>query len=147
MSRKTLCIYLRWIDSSGVGSYIKGIMPGIVHAMRDVAIVGVGNRARLAEFPWAGAEHVRLVDCGAERYSLAEQWQLPLVVPRSTDLLFSPYYTFPLLYRGPLAVTVHDLSHRVVSEIVSNPKKRWYAQGMYWALTEAGFGHLYGFGV
>jgi glycosyltransferase involved in cell wall biosynthesis len=49
-------------------------------------------------------------------------------------LFFSPYYTIPLFYRGPLAVTVHDLSHLVVNEIVSNWKKRTYAQLMYRAL-------------
>jgi hypothetical protein len=27
---KTLCIELRWIDSSGVGVYINGFMPRIV---------------------------------------------------------------------------------------------------------------------
>ena len=37
---KTLCIDLRWIDASGVGVYIKGIMPGVVSQLRDVSIVG-----------------------------------------------------------------------------------------------------------
>jgi glycosyltransferase involved in cell wall biosynthesis len=129
--RKTLCIDLRWIDSSGVGTYIRGIMPGIVDGMRDVAIVGLGDGKRLREFSWSRAEHVRLVECNAGRYSLAEQVQLPLAIPRETDLFFSPYYTFPLFYRGRFAVTVHDMSHRVVPEIVSNAKKRIYAQVMY----------------
>ena len=40
---KSLCIDLRWIDSSGVGVYIKGIMPGIVQRLRDVSIVGIGD--------------------------------------------------------------------------------------------------------
>jgi len=51
--RKTLCIDLRWIDASGVGTYIKGIMPGIIARLDDVSIVGLGDRARLAEFPWS----------------------------------------------------------------------------------------------
>ena len=70
------------------------------------------------------------------RYSLAEQVQLPLAIPSGTDLFFSPYYSIPLFYRGRLAVTVHDLSHRVVPEIVGNTKKRVYAQTMYWALRK-----------
>jgi glycosyltransferase involved in cell wall biosynthesis len=133
---KTLCIDLRWIDSSGVGVYIKGIMPGIVERLRDVSIVGIGDRPRLQQLSWSRAANFQLVDCRAGRYSLAEQIQLPLTIPRATDLFFSPYYPIPLLYRGRLAVTVHDLSHRVVPEIIGDPKKRIYAQTMFRALRK-----------
>lgn len=116
--------------------YIKGIMPGIVEGLRNVSIVGLGDRARLRNFPWSRADNVRLIDCNAKRYSVAEQIQLPLLIPPRTDLFFSPYYTFPLLYRGRLAVTVHDMSHLVVPEIVKNLRKRTYAQTMYRALSK-----------
>jgi glycosyltransferase involved in cell wall biosynthesis len=134
--KKTLSIDLRWIDSSGVGTYIKGIMPNIVKNLSDMSIVGIGDRSRLEEFSWSKSANVQLVDCRARRYSIAEQFQLPLAIPARTDLFFSPYYTIPLLYRGRLAVTVHDLSHRVVPEIVENPKKRIYAQVMFRALRK-----------
>lgn len=134
--KKTLWIDLRWIDASGVGVYIKGIMPGIVERLGDVSITGLGNRSRLQEFSWSHADNVRLVDCQPGRYSLAEQIQLPLAIPRGTDLFFSPYYTIPMLYRGRLAVTVHDLSHRVVPEIVGDRKKRIYAETMFRALRK-----------
>src|SRR5258708_39564385 len=107
---KTLSIDLRWIDSSGVGVYIKGIMPGIVERLGDVSIVGVGDRSRLEEFPWSRAANVRLIDCRAGRYSLAEQLQLPLALPRDTDRFFSPYYPIPLLHRARLAVPVRASS-------------------------------------
>ena len=129
--QKTLCIDLRWIDASGVGTYIRGILPGLVESLQDVAIVGLGNRMRLEEFPWSSAANVRLIDCKADRYSLSEQFQLPLAIPSRTNLFFTPYYPIPLLYRGQMAVTVHDLSHRVVPEIIGNPKKNLYAQVMF----------------
>jgi len=131
---RTLCIDLRWIDSSGVGMYIKGILPGLIEILQDVSIVGLGDCARLEEFAWSRAENVRLVDCGAGRYSLAEQIQLPRAIPAGTDLFFSPYYTIPLFYSGRLAVTVHDMSHLVVPEIVNNWKKHNYARLMYCAV-------------
>jgi glycosyltransferase involved in cell wall biosynthesis len=135
-TQKTLCIDLRWIDASGVGMYIKGIMPGLIQKLSDVSIVGLGDRGRLGEFSWSRAGNVRLIDCRAERYSLAEQIQLPLAIPSGSDIFFSPYYTIPLLYRGRLAVTVHDMSHLVVPEIVNNPKKRHYARTMYRSLRK-----------
>ena len=133
---KILSIDLRWIDSSGVGVYIKGIMPGIVRLLDDHSIVGIGDQSRLEEFHWSHAANVRLIDCQANRYSLAEQIQLPFAIPRNTDLFFSPYYPIPLLYRGRLAVTVHDLSHCVVPEIIGDPKKRVYAKTMFRALRK-----------
>jgi glycosyltransferase involved in cell wall biosynthesis len=136
LDQKTLTVDLRWIDSSGVGVYIKGILPGIIAQLGEASIVGIGDRSRLEEFPWSRAANVRLIDCRAGRYSLAEQIQLPLAIPRDTDLFFSPYYTIPLLYRGRLAVTVHDLSHRVIPEIIGDPKKRLYAQVMFRALRK-----------
>ncbi len=132
--QKTLCIDLRWIDSSGVGMYIKGILPGITERLKDVSIVALGDRRRLTTFGWAHAPNMQIVNCGAERYSLSEQFQLPRVIPKKADLFFSPYYTIPLFYRGPLAVTVHDMSHLVVDEIVGNWKKRIYAKTMFKAL-------------
>jgi glycosyltransferase involved in cell wall biosynthesis len=133
---KTLTIDLRWIDSSGVGIYIKGILPGIVERLGDISIVGIGDRSRLEQFSWSKAPNVRLIDCRAGRYSLSEQFGLPLAIPRDTDLFFSPYYTIPLLYRGKLAVTVHDLSHLVVEEIIGNRQKRIYARTMFRALRK-----------
>jgi len=128
---KTLCIDLRWIDASGVGMYIKGILPGLVESLRDVSIVGIGDSARLAGFRWSNASNVRLVDCRAGRYTIREQFELLRAIPVGADLFFSPYYTIPLLYRGRMAVTVHDMSHMVVSEILANWKKRNYARLMY----------------
>ena len=130
----SLCIDLRWIDKSGVGTYIKGVMPGLVKGLSDVSIIGLGSRRRLQEFAWSMASNVRLIESDAAVYSLAEQVQLLRLIPPETTLFFAPYYTIPVLYRGKFAVTVHDMSHRVVSEILENPKKRIYAQLMYKAL-------------
>jgi glycosyltransferase involved in cell wall biosynthesis len=116
--------------------YIKGILPGIVERLKHMMIVGLGDRSRLGDFEWSQAENVRLVDCRAARYSVAEQIQLVRAIPHGVDLFFSPYYTIPLLYRGRLAVTVHDMSHLVLPEIVSDMKKRIYARIMYRALRK-----------
>ena len=128
---RTLCIDLRWIDASGVGIYIQGILPGLVEALSDVSIVGLGDCARLRRFAWTGAANMRLIDCRAPRYSIAEQFALPRAILPGADLFLSPYYTIPLAWGGPLAVTVHDMSHLVVPEIVGNWKKRSYAKIMY----------------
>jgi glycosyltransferase involved in cell wall biosynthesis len=127
---KTLSIDLRWVNSSGIGTYIKGLMPGLVDAFRDIQISALGPLGRLLEFSWAHAPHVEVIDCKVARYSPAEQIVLPLRIPRRTDLFFSPHYPIPLFYGGRIAVTVHDLSHLVVPEIAGNFLKRSYAATM-----------------
>lgn len=111
-------------------------MPGLLENLEDVSIVGLGDRLRLEEFSWSRAANIQFINCQAARYSLAEQLQIPLAIPSRTDLFFTPYYTVPLFYRGRLAVTVHDLSHRVVPEITGNRKKRLYAQVMFRTLRK-----------
>jgi glycosyltransferase involved in cell wall biosynthesis len=133
---KTLCIDLRWIDASGVGVYIRGIMPGIVSRLSDVSIVGIGDVTRLKSFSWSNSPNLRLIDCQAERYSIQEQLQLPRAIPSGTDLFFSPFYTIPLLFRGKVAVTVHDLAHLTLPEITGDRKKHMYAQMMFRAVRK-----------
>jgi glycosyltransferase involved in cell wall biosynthesis len=128
---KTLCIDLRWIDRSGIGTYIKGIMPGILARLEDVAVVGIGPKHHIQNFEWSSADNFEIVDCTVARYSLGEQIILPFAIPKRTDLFFSPHYPIPLLYSGRLVVTVHDLSHLVLPEIVSSRAKRMYAKTMF----------------
>lgn len=131
---KSLCIDLRWIDSSGVGVYIQGIVPGILSHLKDTLINGIGNQHRLKEFTWSRLPNFRVIHSTIKRYSILEQIGLPLAIPRNTDLFFSPYYTIPILYRGNLAVTVHDMSHLVVPEIINNRIKQFYARTMFKAV-------------
>ena len=136
MKKSVLTIDLRWIDSSGIGTYIQGILPGILQSLDDVEVVGIGDVKRLEQFAWSAAHNLRLMGCYAGRYSLAEQWQVPWAIPKDTDLFFAPHYPTPLLYRGPLAVTVHDMSHLIVPEIAGNWKKRAYAELMFRAIRK-----------
>jgi hypothetical protein len=64
-------------------------MPGIVRLFGDISIVGLGGRSRLEEFEWSRAPNVRLVECRARRYSLAEQIQVPIAIPKDTDVLLA----------------------------------------------------------
>ncbi len=46
----------------------------------------------------------------APMYSLQEQLAVPRTLQQA-GLLHVPHYNFPVLYRGPLLVTIHDLTH------------------------------------
>ena len=131
-----VAIDLRWIEASGVGNYIQGIMPEILDTLRDLAVTGLGSKEQIRQYSWASAANFSIVDCDFRRYSLQEQLRLPSSIPVSTDLFFSPYYTIPILYPGRIAVTVHDMSHLVVDEIKNDFRKRIYAKTMFYAIRK-----------
>ena len=44
-------------------------------------------------------------------------------VPKDIDLFWAPHYNVPLLYRGKLLVTIHDVFHLAMPEFVKGLKK------------------------
>ncbi len=53
---------------------------------------------------------VKVVISPIDRYSLAEQFQLPRIFQKEKlDLLHVPHFNVPLFYRGKLVITIHDL--------------------------------------
>lgn len=62
-------------------------------------------------------------------YSLSEQFQIPRAVAKS-DVLHVPHYNAPLLRRGTLLVTIHDLNHILDRSYRRTIKSMLYAQPM-----------------
>lgn len=53
---------------------------------------------------------LQLVTCNARHYSVSEQIQLPKLLHQiKPDILHVPHFNIPILYTGPLVVTIHDL--------------------------------------
>lgn len=71
---------------------------------------------------------VEVVESGAGIYSVGEQALAWGGAYRDTDLLWVPHFNVPLLYRGKMAVTLHDIAPLVMPEILSSAVKRRYAK-------------------
>jgi glycosyltransferase involved in cell wall biosynthesis len=114
------------IWKTGIGTYTINLL----RAMRRVdgqfrisAIV----RAEAAGLITGLCDETRVVD--APIYTLREQFQIPGAA-RGCDLLHVPHYNIPAFYRGPLVVTIHDLTH-VTEPAFRNTAKAWlYARPM-----------------
>ncbi|MCX7011744.1 MAG: glycosyltransferase family 1 protein, partial [Candidatus Sumerlaeota bacterium] len=100
----------RMIDHSGIGAAIRGWLEGMAELPEPERprLVLLGDPARLRE-P-AGRVGASIVPFPSPIYSLREQLDFPAPQGR-WDLLHCPHYVHPLLYRGPMIVTVHDLFH------------------------------------
>ena len=111
-----VAIDARKIRDFGIGTYIRGLISGLLEIGED-EIVALAPGA--TELP-RGVEHV-VVD--APKYSIREL----LTVGRGirADVFHAPHYVVPFT-KLPTVVTIHDLIHLRVA----NPLKRAYARTM-----------------
>jgi glycosyltransferase involved in cell wall biosynthesis len=94
----------------------------------------LGDPAELQQESWGGAASVSIIPCRAPIYSLTEQLQLLRRTPPATQLFWSPHYNFPLGVKSKLLVTVHDVCHLALPELIHGPHRRAYARWMFRAL-------------
>ena len=110
---------------TGIGVYTRNLIRELhdaygwpIHALtfRD-------QRAQLAPY----CERITTVD--APIYTLREQWTITWAARRD-KVLHVPHYNAPLLYRGELLVTIHDLTHVLDRTYRNSWKARLYAAPM-----------------
>lgn len=108
----TITVDIRMINASGIGTYIRGLLPEIISACPDVKFNLIGNITEIKNFPWTGGANVSLTDCSPPVYSISEQLKLPVKIP-SCDIFWSPHYNIPLfpIRAKKRLVTIHDVFH------------------------------------
>lgn len=131
---KILTVDLRMIHASGIGTYIKNIVPQIIAYYPDYKFNFIGNINEMSEFSWAHGANITLIECLAPIYSIIEQIELAKKIPSNTSLFWSPHYNYPLLYGGKLLVTVHDIIHLAMPQYFPGIVKRVYAKVMFTTL-------------
>lgn len=120
--RMRIGIDARKITDYGIGTYIRGLLRGLVDLGGDDEYVAFAPAG--AEVP-AGIEHV-VVD--APHYSLRELFVIGRAARRAgVELLHAPHYVVPFTSL-PLVVTIHDLIH--LHQPMRNPFAPLYARAM-----------------
>jgi len=119
----------RMVRASGIGSYLRHLLPLLISARPDYTWHLLGDKNNLCKEPWADLDNVRLIDCSSRVYSIAEQFTLLRNIPRC-DLYFSPHYVIPLFYRGTMLVTIHDIFHLADENADKTPVRSAYARTM-----------------
>jgi glycosyltransferase involved in cell wall biosynthesis len=64
-------------------------------------------------------------------YTVRELLEVPLRIPRSADIVWSPNYNAPLVSPGRLVVTIHDTCHLALPELFGGLVKQTYARFMF----------------
>jgi glycosyltransferase involved in cell wall biosynthesis len=131
-----LTIDLRMARHSGIGRYLRNLVPLLlptldvprIRILAPRALLEDAPRALLDDAPWTSDPRLEFFETSAPIYSPAEQALAFGPAFRHTTLLWVPHYNVPLFYRGPLAVTMHDVAPLALPELLDNPLKRAYAR-------------------
>lgn len=122
-----ISIDLRMYRMAGIGRYLQTLMPEVVPHLTARRIRILGDPAELAGEPWMGDHRLELRSFRAPIFSVSEQVQ-SIAAIQGGDLLWAPQYNIPLLHRGMLVVTIHDLCQLAHPDSLGSDLQRWYAR-------------------
>lgn len=135
-----IAVDVRLARSSGHRTYIRNLLPRLGALEPTWHWTLLGDSRWLQREDWARFPNARAQQCGAPVYSVGEQIELPLRIPRGADLYWATHYNVPLLARTPLVLTVHDLAHLRLSEYRRSAARRGYARFMFQAARRRAVG-------
>ncbi len=121
--RYDLVIDSRMIRHSGIGTYLRNLLPAVVSHFHCAFL---GDPEILGEFPWT--PQTAIIPVTAPIYSPREQWELLRKIP-PTRVFWSPHFNVSVLPVGghKRLVTIHDVYHLAFAHAFSLPK-RFYAR-------------------
>lgn len=122
----SVTIDVRMYRMSGIGRYLQNVMPGLIPRLNAQKIRLLGDPADIANESWAGDPRIELREFRAGIFSIAEQ--MAGMSRSHGDLLWVPHFNVPMLFRGKLLVTIHDVCLLAHPETLPNELHRWYAR-------------------
>lgn len=103
---------LAGIRHAGIGRYIVELVQHLpTYDTAHSWVVFASNTLQIHElFPEGIPDTVTVVITPTKHYGLAEQWQIFRAASKAKlDVFHVPHFNIPILYRGALVVTIHDL--------------------------------------
>ena len=115
----------------GIGTYLQNLVPRIASTRPRWFFTVLGNPADLHALGWHAHPNVTIRPQQSRIFSVGEQARLPLDTPRGATLFWAPNYNVPaLLPHLPLVVTIHDVNHVALAELMGSALRRAYARWM-----------------
>ncbi len=117
-----IAIDARMYSMSGIGTYIQNLVKNNCYQ------IALGNTEELKDIK----EIEDVIEYDVSIYGIKEQLKFPYKALKKLkpDVLHIPHYNVPIFYRGDMIVTIHDLTHLVYNEFLSNKFAKYYAKIM-----------------
>ena len=126
----------RMLSCSGIGKVIENILIRLIPSCNDWEFVLLVTSDDYGKYSFFTHKNVRCIECNAPIYSIREQLEMFLKIPRNLDVFWSPHYNIPLFYNKKLVVTVHDLAHLALNQGSNDFIKKLYAGFMLKCVTK-----------
>ena len=130
-----LTIDLRMYRMAGIGRYLQTVMPSLMSRLNAEEIRILGNSADYSSENWLRDSRIQVQEFHAPIFSINEQLVPLWGIYRESDLLWVPQYNVPLLYRGKVIVTIHDVCHLAHPEVLGSDLQRWYSRLLFRAVA------------
>jgi len=129
----TIAVDCRMINSSGIGAYLRGILPSMLRSPNDFLLLG--NPAQL-EFYKQNA-NVSVIECDVKPFCLRETFFFPkkiLYKINLSTLYYSPFFNIPDGIIIPVYTTIHDIIFPDMPELASRAglaMRMWFYRRAY----------------
>lgn len=123
---RQLVVDVRMMNDSGIGTYIKNIIPFLKDKF-DLTLLG--NKKNIEQF--SAFNNIPVINFTAKIYSIQEQILYPIIIPRC-NVFWSPHINVPILPIKAINIvtTIHDLNHLSFNNNF-NFLKKTYAKLLY----------------
>lgn len=118
-----LVIDCRMINNSGIGTYVKNIVPGLINSGKfKITCLGYDE---LQEFSWFSS--IKYISLNSKALSIGEQVEFKIKIP-SCDIFWSPHFNVPFskIKAKKRIVTIHDVYQLANSKDFSKVKTALY---------------------
>lgn len=132
-SKKNFVIDGRMWNHSGIGTYLKGVVPRFIKHFESVEFFIIIDDEANLPLDLVKLKNVRLIESNASIYSIKEQIFFIRKIYGRFDFFWSPHYNIPIFYDGKLYVTVHDVFHLAMPQY-NNGIKKIYAKLLFTVL-------------
>lgn len=113
-----IAIDCRMLNASGIGAYIRGVLPFILQSNNDFLLIGKKDELQL----FSGHNNTRIIECDIKPFSIKEIIFFPPKILKhvnKADLFFTPYFNIPSNLKIPVYTVIHDVIFADLPEITS----------------------------
>lgn len=112
---KKIAIDCRMINNSGIGTYLREILPYLLETENQFLLIG--NREKLKEF--LEYKNVELLEYDIKTFSIKELFFFPVKSINQCDIYYSPNFNIALGINIPIYLTIHDVIFLDMPELTS----------------------------
>jgi len=124
----TIAVDCRMLNASGIGVYLRGILP--LFLQTEHFFILTGNAGQLRSFE--SGKNVTIIDCDIKPFSIKELFFFPKKIVKEinkADFYFSPFFNIPCGITIPIYTTIHDVIFLDIPELTSKAgfaARKWF---------------------